>query len=585
MANSFGEVSNTGSLQRDILAVSLFALAAGTLSFWNSGRACPLVDVSFVIENAYRIVAGQRPYSDFGLMVTPGSFLIAALLIKLDLPGVYGLRLYAAAQAAGGVALTYAILRAANLYSKLPSPTGLLVLLPAVFGLAVIFPWPHYNNDSTFWSLVALLCVALSGHTKSAKWRWWALAGVAGGLSFYCKQTTGTGILLGLGLGAGLRVFLPSDDARTNAFSSLCAFVLGTLLTLFVGFGALAGDSEIFSTAMQWLLVYPSQADGRRLLPKFLEEFTGLKLFVLIAALGAVALLQRARVRACAPRWFLQALPWVLPPMIFATILLAFALNYSWLIHMVWPMASILALFVLGGRLLRTHRMENTDVLLLGTLAAARFAFLSHGAFASIDAAYCWLPILCICLLPHETDAPRAQVNRQLLSWGAIFVGCAMAVYTITNTRLSLYIPVSGTPQKARSPALTGLATPGPFAGDLDELIALTSREIPAEEAVLFLPGEDPFYFATKREPQLSINMMGWAVYPYSDLWVAEQAELKKIPWVIVKREFQSPQSWTPLRDLHAIEAKLEETYELHQSLRAYHVYRRSESADFGLTP
>ena len=58
--------------------------------------------------------------------------------------------------------------------------------------------------------------------------------------------------------------------------------------------------------------------------------------------------------------------------------------------------------------------------------------------------------------------------------------------------------------------------TRGPWLPGLDELVRFAEREIPANEPVLLIPGEDPFFFATGRVPRFPVLLFDLATYPYT---------------------------------------------------------------------
>src|SRR5208282_708568 len=60
----------------------LMALCAGVV-FYQTGRAAPLVDVTYVLDHAYCISQGDIPYKNFDLWLAPGTYLVQALIIKL----------------------------------------------------------------------------------------------------------------------------------------------------------------------------------------------------------------------------------------------------------------------------------------------------------------------------------------------------------------------------------------------------------------------------------------------------------------------------------------------------------------------
>jgi hypothetical protein len=69
-----------------IAALFLF-LATALVVVWQNSRLAVLWDLSYVLENPYRISLGDVPYRDFPFAHAPLTFLIQAALIKLTSPG------------------------------------------------------------------------------------------------------------------------------------------------------------------------------------------------------------------------------------------------------------------------------------------------------------------------------------------------------------------------------------------------------------------------------------------------------------------------------------------------------------------
>src|SRR5947209_755554 len=64
--------------------VGLFLFAAtATIVVWQNCRLGVLWDLSYVLENSYRISLGDIPYRDFPFPYPPLTFLIQAAIIKL----------------------------------------------------------------------------------------------------------------------------------------------------------------------------------------------------------------------------------------------------------------------------------------------------------------------------------------------------------------------------------------------------------------------------------------------------------------------------------------------------------------------
>src|SRR4029079_2799766 len=67
----------------DWFAVLLIAAVGAFLVIWQNSHLAVLWDVSYILENSYRISLGQIPYRDFPFPYAPLTFLTQAALIKL----------------------------------------------------------------------------------------------------------------------------------------------------------------------------------------------------------------------------------------------------------------------------------------------------------------------------------------------------------------------------------------------------------------------------------------------------------------------------------------------------------------------
>src|SRR5258705_6397844 len=82
------------------LAGSLLFAATAAVVAWQNSKLGVLWDLSFELENAYRIALGQVPYRDFPLVYPPLTYAVQAALIKLT-GAVYWHHVAYAAVAAG----------------------------------------------------------------------------------------------------------------------------------------------------------------------------------------------------------------------------------------------------------------------------------------------------------------------------------------------------------------------------------------------------------------------------------------------------------------------------------------------------
>src|SRR5881398_3338269 len=90
-------------------AIFLF-LATALVVVWQNSRLAVLWDLSYTLENSYRISLGDIPYRDFPLAHPPITFLIQAALIKLTGRVFFHHELYCAAVGGLATLLTWRIL-------------------------------------------------------------------------------------------------------------------------------------------------------------------------------------------------------------------------------------------------------------------------------------------------------------------------------------------------------------------------------------------------------------------------------------------------------------------------------------------
>jgi hypothetical protein len=144
-----------------------------------------------------------------------------------------------------------------------------------------------------------------------------------------------------------------------------------------------------------------------------------------------------------------------------------------------------------------------------------------------------------------------------------------------SEERLSYAQFPEGPPQHSAFPQLAGMATPGPYLPEFDELVRFADARIPAGDGVILLPGEDPFYFVTGRSPQFPVLLFDPATDPYSPAEVVSEARAHRILWLIVKRDLQIREDPTPQGD--AVRKALLGDFALEVRLTGYDVYKRKQ--------
>jgi hypothetical protein len=154
----------------------------------------------------------------------------------------------------------------------------------------------------------------------------------------------------------------------------------------------------------------------------------------------------------------------------------------------------------------------------------------------------------------------------------ATFLLCG-GLYAASHERLNyIYLPDEPV-QRATLPALRGMADRGPYLADFEELVRFADREIPAQDGILLLPGEEPFYFATGRVPRFPVQIFDRTTDPYSPEELMRETERRNIRWVIVKARLQSNED--PLPERARTMELIQNEFREFRKLEGYEVYRR----------
>ena len=235
-----------------------------------------------------------------------------------------------------------------------------------------------------------------------------------------------------------------------------------------------------------------------------------------------------------------------------------------------WPLLLLAALLFALSELRKGITLAR--LLPVFILAAIHGTFLSQQLWGSTYAIWPLLMILIagiLASLPRNVGWPVAGLAAVI---GVTFSVCG-GLYAVGHERLNYIQLPDGPPQHATLPALRGMSVPGPFLGDFEELVRFADREIPAQDGILLLPGEEPFYFATGRTPQFPVQIFDRTADPYSPAQLMQEADRRNIRWVIVKTHLQSREN--PLPDSARTIALIQAEFRPFRQLDGYQVYRR----------
>jgi hypothetical protein len=115
----------------------------------------------------------------------------------------------------------------------------------------------------------------------------------------------------------------------------------------------------------------------------------------------------------------------------------------------------------------------------------------------------------------------------------------AGAFYVYSNDRLDYVDFEDGDMQQGTLPQLAGLSIRGDYLPDFEELVRYTDENIPPDDNVMELPGEDLFYYTTGRRPAMPVLLFDVTNNPYTPEQIADLARERDINWLIVKQDLQ----------------------------------------------
>jgi len=566
----------------DWLACGVLFAATAAFTLWQNAHVAVFWDLSYLLDTSWRIALGQVPYRDFPLVHPPLTFLIQAALMRIAGRAYWVHIVYAALIGSLGTVIAwriiFRILREKIIWAWFAS---LVLAAPlCVLGVYSIYPHPIYDCDSAFAVLIAIFLLQRLSQETHVGWKVWlrcALTGVTLMLPVLFKQNIGVPFLLVVIAGLFL-LFVASQLRQKGQLLWPGVLLPGELLWMLTGTAAAAALALllIHRTAgmgnyFHWTVTFAGQ---RRLpgLADMLAIYRQPSFFWTLPTFGVGLLLMHTR-------WItkgwgrLLAFALASAPFIASLIFLFFQDDLDERgdnLLALWPLLLLAALLFALAKLYKGISLAR--LLPVFILAAVHGTFLSQQLWGSTYAIWPLLMILIagiLASLPRNAGWPVAALAAVI---GVTFSVCG-GLYAVGHERLNYIQLPEGPPQHATLPALRGLSAPGPFLGDFEELVRFADREIPAQDGILLLPGEEPFYFATGRTPQFPVQIFDRTTDPYSPVQLMQEADRRNIRWVIVKTRLQSNENPLPERERTLTLIKGE--FQLNARLVGYEVYRR----------
>jgi hypothetical protein len=571
-------------LLRDWMAAGILFAATASVVLWQNTHVAALFDISYILNTATRIAFGQVPYRDFPLAHAPLTFLIQAAIIRLTGRVFFHHVVYVSVVGGLGTVLAWRI-TLASLRGRVRAAWTVALLLAApltVLGIYCILPNPEYDCDCGFWILAALWLLQRMDAKRSVALGF--ATGAALTVPLFFKQNMGLPFLAAA-LGSALLVLtlkcfrgaqnpVASVKARTlvSMLGGACAALMAAVLVLHGTAG--------LSNYVHWTIAYA----GKRRWPEFgdmLDIYLAPTLLWMAPSVAvALELLRGAPARF---RWariaafgFLAA-----PFLVTLTSLLIYDTpdDRAGSLLALWPLLLVLAEVLAIANLFRMRREASLRLLLpLILLAAIHGALMSQQLWGSTYAIWPLFVLLVAELLAFlERFMACAAPARWFVPALAALISVTLVVcggfYAASEDRLSYANLPDEPPAHSAFPALAGLATPGPYLPEIDELLRYAQANIPFDDGVVLIPGEEPFYFATGRVQRFPVPFFDPTIDPYSPAEIASLVRSLNIRWLIVKTDLQTKEDSTP--DRTATMRLLMTEFTIAAHLHGYDIYRR----------
>ena len=556
-------------------AAALFLfLGTSAIVAWQNSRLAVLWDLSYILENSYRISLGDLPYRDFPFPYAPGTFLIQSLLIRLTGRVFFHHVLYCAIVGGLGTILTWRILIHV-LRGAMPAFRLVAFLLAApltVLGIYCVFPHPFYDPDCTFVILCAILLLLQLERKGFPPLRAF-LTGIVLILPLFVKQNTGLAFLATAAM--AVVILMAREAWRRQRVSGYAWLLAGMAAGLGVAMLLLH-----FTVGMRNYLHWTIQFAASRRLPRISEMFAPYRnplLLLWFAAFAAGALLLR-RNRRGSRMLSLLSVSLMAAPFAWAILYLLVDEDPSERAERLlalWPLVLIVSLaFALWDARQGPSVARLVPFILIGTVQGA---FLSQQLWGSTYAIWPLLTILLAGVLAELFRLGREKSSRRielLAGVAALSMLVSGGFYVASHERLD-YADVS-TGEMARSalPALAGLSMHGPWIQQFEELVRFADREIPKDQGLLMIPGEDLFYYTTGRRPRFPVLMFDHTVNPFRPEEIVEISRRRNICWLILKKNLQRNDE--PVEDKPRLLELLLGDFAPVQSLANYDIYRRN---------
>ncbi len=520
---------------------------------------------------------GDVPYRDFPFPYAPLTFLVQAIIIRLTGRVFWHTIVYSALVGGAGTVLTWRIilnvLRDRVAHAR---AVAFILSVPLIFlGIYCVFPHPFYDPDCAFVILLTVLLLQVADR-KESSFMFSVCAGIALVIPLFIKQNMGLAFLLTAFAGVVLIAVaqkLRGDSIRRYLLILVAAVTTLCMALLLIHFTA--GLKNYWHWTIQFAAERRTPARGEMI---EIYKSKAVLLAILVFTIG-FAMSWFARRRSFAWLSVIASLVMAAPftwPAIYLLLDHDSSERADRLLNL-WPMVLVAALAL---TIITMRKRRGLDLVLpLVLIATINGTFMSQQLWGSTYAIWPLLVILMADVVRSLDlfSKPRiAWLLPAVVSACLLIAGCA---YVRSHERLDYANLDEGALTKSNLAALKGMRTRGDWLPNFEELVRFTDVNIPRNESILIIPGEDLFYYTSGRRPQFPVLLFDHTVNPYSPSEIVKLARDRNINWLIVKQDLQDEDEGVEKQRDELAEA-LEQEFEQVESLKGYDIYKRGKSED-----
>lgn len=562
--------------------ITIVACVGGILTVWKSTQVTTLlVDYSYQIEAAYRITQGDIPYRDFFLVLTPGTYLLLAGFMLLF--GGYShvlIVIICMLVTTSSILLTYTIIKpytTNNIYLF-----GIL-LLPVT--VQTIYPFPIYDYFVTLFVLIHLAYTTYNKKMPETP-RMLLISGILASIPVFFKQNSGGLYLIGWFIVQTLLLLRYRTTKQLYVFSyALLGMLILPILFLFY---LLATDS--FHSFFYQTVTFPSQIKNTQVAINIvIDQYTSvlrmlqehnlylLGLFLLTILSTTILkthnnpkFIHKLKITSSFTLLILTIVPTI---QLFLPSISEQAYNYT-------IVTFSLTIFVLSSLYFALSYYKKGFLSAPLSLTVLPIIFCCFGAYLSqhaVESTYSLWPFFVILLSVSFHFLTTIWKNISFTSIYIYVVFLLVVTILFAHSRGHYYkvFQPSSTALNAITYPLYGLTADDKQIQNMQNMFFYVEEQIPRQDTVLFLPGEDPFYAVTKRKNPTNMNQFHIATYPlFGDTQIVEKWNKKNITWIIVKTELQTP-SGLGLAEIRDSFFKLNDYYETHTTIHGYEIFKK----------